>query len=275
MIYGAIGYSILGNSLLFKDVNIILLADQHDEPSKSCTSDDGKVVPHVLISDYLKKLIHNNYVVLLEEIPYDGELIGLWEDSIHVETTRKFYLKYKHIDTFKDRIIPIDIRLNIIKNLDKTYSDKQLLGQYIYNIYEFCILKSDCLKNLSLYNKKIDDSILSDCYHNILHSFKFFVKTYEKYLSYEIKDIPNNREIYDTIEILLSDIIEFFCVSSIYDMIMNNHNKFVIYCGLYHIEKIQYILIKYFEFNLVNTYGTMSMERISNNKNICVKFPEK
>lgn len=274
MIYGAIGYSILGKSLLFKNVNIILLADQHDEPTKSCTSDDGKVVPSILISDYLKKLIHNNYIVLLEEIPYDGALVGLWEDSVHVATTRNFYLKYKKYDTFKDRIIPIDIRLDIIKNLDKTYSDEQILGYYIYNIYHFCILKLDCLKNVSIYNKNLDVSILSECYRNILHKFRFFVKTYENYLNHKIKDIPNNREVYDTIEILLSDIIEFFCVLSIYDMIMNNHNKFVIYCGLYHIEKIQNILIKYFKFNILNTYGTMSMERITNNNNICVKFPE-
>ena len=274
MIYGAIGYSILGKSLLFKDVNIILLADQHDEPTPSCTSDDGKVVPFVLISDYLKKLIHNNYVVLLEEIPYDGELVGLWEDSIHVATTRKFYLKYKKYDTFKDRIIPIDIRLDLIKNLDKKYSDEQILGKYIYNIYQFCIFKSDCLQSLSIYNNSIDNSILSQCYREILQKFNFFVKIHEKYLNYAIKDIPNNREIYDTIEILLSDIIEFFCIASIYDMIMNNHNKFVIYCGLYHIEKIENMLIKYFKFNLLNTYGTMSMERITNNNNICVKFPD-
>lgn len=273
MIYGAIGYSILGKSLIFKNVEIILIADQHDEPTSTCTSDDGKIVPFVLISDYLKKLIQNDYIVLLEEIPYDGELVGLWEDSIHVASTRDFYLSCKRNEYLKDRIIPIDIRLDIMKNLDKTYSDEQILGKYIYKIYEFCILKLDLLQNLLIYNDKIDISILGEYYRKILDKFNYFIKIYGLYLNHKIKDIPNKTEVYDTIEILLSDIIEFFCVSSIYNAIMNKKNKFVIYCGLYHTEKIQDILLKYFKFNLLKSHRIMNMVYEQNN-NICIDYPQ-
>jgi hypothetical protein len=273
MIYGAIGYSILGKSPIFKNVEIILLSDQHDEPTPSCMSDDGKIVPSILVSDYLKKLIYDNYIILLEEIPYDGELIGLWEDSIHVTTTRDFYLSCKRHHIFKDKIIPVDIRLEIINNLDKKYSDEQIFGKYIYKISEFCIFKLDFLQKLSLYNNNIDKSILGKCYNEILNKFRFFTKSYEKHLNSKIKDIHHKREIYDTIEILLSDILEFFCILSIYDMILKNQTKFAIYCGLYHIEKIQNILLKYFKFDLLKTHGTMSMTNISND-GICTHIPK-
>ena len=105
MIFGAIGYSILGKSTLFPNVKIILISDQHDEPSTSCTSDDGKILPSVLISDYLYKLICEGYILLLEEIPYSGELVGLWENSIHVASTRQLYLNSLTDDKIKSTII--------------------------------------------------------------------------------------------------------------------------------------------------------------------------
>jgi hypothetical protein len=274
MIYGAIGYSILGESEIFKDIEIILLADQHDEPTSICTSDDGKIVPSVLISEYLKKLLHKNYVVLIEEIPYDGELVGLWEDSVHVKNIRKFYLLYKHHKLYKNNIVAFDIRLDIIQNFDKNYSDEKILQDYINKIYEFCIFKLNILQHIPLYSNKIDKSILRDCYFKILNNFTYFIKIHKDYLHLKIKDIPNNKEIYNTIDTLLSDIIEFFCVLSIYNMIINNNKKFVVYCGLYHIENIQQILLKYFKFNLLKTYGTMSMKKIINHahNNMCVNL---
>ena len=142
MIFGAIGYSNLGKSPIFQDVEIMMISDQHDEPSTSCKSDDGKIIPSILISDYLRKLILNGYILLLEEIPYSGNLVGLWEDSIHVASTRQLYIDSLNYDKLRNKIIPFDIRLEIINNLDRNYSDNQILSHYIYNIYKFCIENS-------------------------------------------------------------------------------------------------------------------------------------
>lgn len=274
MIYGAIGYSILGNSSIFPNIEIILISDQHDEPSTSCKSDDGKIIPSILISDYLHKLILDGYILLLEEIPYAGELIGLWGNSLHVASTRQLYLNSLNYEKLKNKIIPFDIRLDLIKNLDKNYSDNQILLNYIYNINEFCILKCKCLSNLSIYSKNIDKSIFSSYYYNILYKFYYFIRNYKPYLNYKIGDIPKKNHVYDTIEILLSDIMEFYCVASIYDLIKKNNNKFVIYCGLYHIEKIENIICKYLKFKILRVYGTMSMDDINKIKDICIDIPK-
>jgi hypothetical protein len=274
MIFGAIGYSILGKSNIFPNVEIMLISDQHDEPTTSCKSDDGKIIPSILISDYLRKLILDGYILLLEEIPYSGDLIGLWEDSIHVASTRQLYLNSLNSDKLKNKIIPFDIRLDIIKNLDKNYSDNQILFHYIYNINEFCILKCKHLISLSIYSKNIDKSILGNYYNSILYKFYYFVRNYKSYLNYRIKDIPKKHEIYDTIEILLSDIMEFYCIANIFDLIINNQTKIVINCGLYHIEKLEKLLCKYFNFNILRVYGAMSMNDIDKIKDICIEIPK-
>ena len=276
MIFGAIGYSILGNSSLLPNVTILLLSDQHDEPSTSCKSDDGKVVPSILISDYLRKLMSEDFIVLLEEIPYTGELVGLWEGSIHVESTRKLYLECANND-LKNKIIPFDIRLGIIKNLDKKYSDNQILSAYIYKIYQFCVLESEYFCNFDIY-KNIDNSVLNKIYLKILNKFKYFIQHNKEYLYDKIKDIPKSNELYDLIEILLSDIMEFYCIINIINLINNNNKKFVINCGLYHIEKLQNIFIKYFKFDLIKMYGKMRMNDIHDKdriNNICIEIPKK
>ena len=277
MIFGAIGYSILGNSSLLPNVTILLLSDQHDEPSTSCKSDDGKVVPSILISDYLRKLMSEDFIVLLEEIPYTGELVGLWEGSIHVESTRKLYLECANNNDLKNKIIPFDIRLDIIKNLDKKYSDNQILSAYIYKIYQFCVLESEYFCNFDIY-KNIDNSVLNKIYLKILNKFKYFIQHNKEYLYNKIKDIPKSNKLYDTIDILLSDIMEFYCIINIINLINNNNKKFVINCGLYHIEKLQNIFIKYFKFDLIKMYGKMSMNDIHDKdriNNICIEIPKK
>ena len=275
MIFGAIGYSILSKSDIFPNCEILLISDQHDEPSTSCKSDDGKIIPSILISDYLRKLIYDGYILLLEEIPYSGDLVGLWENSIHVASTRQLYIDSLNCDTLKNKIISFDIRLEIINNLSRDYSDNQILSHYIYNIYQFCILKYTYFNNISIYNKNIDKTILGKCYHNILNKFNFFCKNYFDYFNHKIKDILHNNEIYDTIEILLSDIIEFYCSAHIYDLLIKNNNKIVVYCGLYHIEKLQKILCKYFKFNIISNHGVNNMDDIIKIKNICIDIPKK
>jgi hypothetical protein len=272
MLFGAIGYSILEHSEIFSDIKIILISDKHDEEDKICKSYDGKIVDSIMISDYLKKLIGKNYILLLEEIPYGGELVSLWNDSDHVINTRKLYLESLNNEKLKNKIIPFDIRLDLISNMSNEYYLNQILRKYIINITNFCLLKCPIFKEFKIY-ENIDKSFISSYYREILDKFYFCTKYYEKYLDYKIKDIPHYNNIIDTIELLLSDIMEFYCILKICDLIDRNNKKLVIYCGLYHIEKIKDKLINYFKFRKIYDRGIMKMADIEKINQTCSDIP--
>ena len=273
MLFGAIGYSILEHSEIFSDIKIILISDKHDEENKFCKSSDGKIVDSIMISEYLKKLIGRNYILLLEEIPYTGELISLWNESEHVINTRKLYLESLKNEKLKNKIIPFDIRLDLITNMNSDYYLNQILRKYIANITNFCLLKCPIFKEFKIYNKNIDKSFISSYYREILDKFYFCIKYYEKYLDHQIKLIPNHNNIIDTIELLLSDIMEFYCILKICDIINTNNKKIVIYCGLYHIEKIKDKLINYFKFRKIYDKGIMRMTDIDKINQTCSDIP--
>ena len=137
MLFGAIGYTILENSLLFPNLKIILISDKHDEDEKSCKSKSGEIIDSIDISEYLKKLIEKKYTVLLEEIPYLGDLVTLWNESDHVMTIRKLYLECIKNYKTKDRIFAFDIRLDLVKNMSSEYYLDQKLIDYIENMQKF------------------------------------------------------------------------------------------------------------------------------------------
>lgn len=274
MLFGAIGYTILENSLIFPNLKVILISDKHDEDEKSCKSKSGEIIDSIDISEYLKKLIEKKYTVLLEEIPYLGELVTLWNDSDHVMTIRKLYLECMKDERLKDKIYAFDIRLELVKNMSSEYYLEQKLIDYLKNIQKFFLLEYDELKKLKIYNSNIDNSFLGKYYYDILKKYYFFIKTYQQYLNYKIKDIPKYSEVYDTIDLLLANIIEFYCVSLIFDLI-NKTNRIVVYCGLYHTENIKKNLIKYFKFNKIIDKGIVSLEDIDNITQTCSDIPIK
>ena len=274
MLFGAIGYTILEDSSLFPNLRIILISDKHDEEEKYCKTKNGEIIESIDISEYLKKLIEKNYIVLLEEIPYLGELVTLWNDSDHVMTVRKLYIDCIKDKKLKDKIFAFDIRLDLVKNMTSEYYLEQNLFDYLENIQKFFLLEYDYLKDLKIYNSNIDNSFLGKYYYNILKKYYFFIKTYQKYLNYKIKDIPNYREVYDTIDMILSHIIEFYCVSLIFDFI-DRSEKIVVYCGLYHTQNIKNNLIKYFKFNKITDNGIVSLEDVDNITQTCSDIPIK
>lgn len=274
MLFGAIGYTILEKSLLFPNLKVILISDKHDEDNKICKSQNGEIVNSIDIADYLKKLIEKNYTVLLEEIPYQGELVTLWNDSDHVMTVRKLYLECVNNSKTKNNIFAFDIRLDLVKNMSSEYYLEQKLIDYLENIQQFFLLEYDALKKLRIYNRNIDNSLLGKYYYDILKKYYFFIKTYQPYLNYKIKYIPKYNEVYDTIDLLLSHIIEFYCVSLIFDLIEKT-NKIVIYCGLYHTENIKNKLIEYFKFNKITDKGVVSLNDIEDITQTCSDIPIK
>jgi hypothetical protein len=272
MLFGAIGYTILEKSLLFPNIKIILISDKHDEENKSCKSPDGNIVDSVLISDYLKELIKRDYILLLEEVPSNAELVTLWNDSEHVQSTRQLYLDIKSNEKLKDKIYAFDIRLDLVKNMSPDYYKEQILKIYLENIQKFFLLESDLCKELQIYTSNIDRSFLGKYYYEILSKYYFFIMSQKSFLGYKIKDIPNSHEIFDTIDLILSNIIEFYCIAKLFDLIKMN-NKIVIYCGLYHTQNIKKNLIKYFKFTKITEKGIVDLQDVDKINQNCSDIP--
>jgi len=263
MIYGAIGYSILKNSDIFHNSQIILISDNHDINYKNC----GTSEPDIQIDFYLEYLLNKNYIVMIEEIPNTKELISLFPNSSHVNNIRNFYINNKD----NKNIIPIDIRFEIIDNHEEAYYDEQILKNYIFKIYEFFMLEHNFFKNLSLYSQNIDNTILKTHYKILLNKFISFIKKYNKYLEYKIKDIFYKSILINEITKILSDIMEFYILIKLYDFLNDGNKKIIIYAGLYHIDNIKKLLIKYYKYKEIDNYGITNMNDIFS-ENRCIKL---
>ena len=267
-IYGAIGYSILDNSALFKDIEILLISDVHEEFTQKCNSKY-----EITIDKYISDLLQKDYTIILEEIPNNNELIGLFPNSKHINSIRELYLNNIH------RITGIDIRLDLIDITDIKNNDCILIKKLL-NIYNVYLFKNDLFKKCSLYNKKIDQSILKDYYLKLIKKFQNFIYYCNDDLYKYPKDIsPIKIEIIITVlEEILSDIIEFYTMIVLYDKIdyilqYNKPKKIVIYCGLYHIEQLEKYIIEYLKFKNKRSDGIIKMKD-TNNKftDICIKY---
>jgi len=271
MIYGAIGYSILKNSDLFQNTQIILISDNHDEQFKNCgtvsaKSEKATSESDIQIETYLGFLLDKNYIIMIEEIPDTKDLVSLFPNSVHVNNIRNFYINNKD----NKNLIPIDVRFELIDNYDEVYYNEQLLKDYIFKIYDFFMFEHKFFNNLSLYSNLIDKSLLKNHYKFLLDKFLSFVKLYKKYFEFKIKDIIYKSILIDKINDILSDIMELYILIKIYD-ILKEEKKIIIYAGLYHIDNIKKLLIKYYKYKEIETYGSTNMDDISN-ENRCIKF---
>jgi len=256
-IYGAIGYTILNQSCIFPNTEILLIADMHDEPIKECSS------KQIMIDDFLKIFLKKNYKIILEEIPSTKELVEIFPQSVHIKNLRKLYLDNQ------DKIIAVDIRLDL---LDTTLLENSPLPITIHliTLFEFFMIKSNLFNNY----------ILKSYYLKLLKKFRNLIKIYIKYLIKKSSDIDKNKltEIIHSFDDLLVHIMDYYTICKLYDILKENkYNKIVINCGLYHVEQLEKNIIKYLKFNLKKTEGVTKIKdtKINNlNKtvNICIDY---
>lgn len=258
MIYGTIGYSILNNSSIFPNNEIILLADSHDEKYKKCDP-DNIYNTDIQINDFLESLLNKNHILMIEEIPNTKDLVPLFPESTHVKNIRNFYIKNQH----NKNLIPIDIRFEFIDNYEEGYYDDQILSNYIYKIYKFFVFEHDFFFGLNLYSKNIDMSILKDYYIKLLTDFNLFVKKNKLYMYDKIKNIPNKDILIDNINDILSDIMELYVIMKLFEIFITNekpNKKIIIYTGLYHTDNIKQTLLKYYKFTEIKKDGITEMK---------------
>jgi len=264
LIYGSTGYTILYNKSL--DCEILLLSDNHDEKIKQCNPNKKD---DIQINDYLKGLLDKNYIIMVEEVPFRADkttLIGLWDNSDHVKNVRNFYEN----NIANKNLIPFDIRFELIDSFDPIDYNVLTLKNYIKNIYKFFMLEHDFFNDLILYSKKIDDSVIKRYYIKLMIKFLNFCERNKIYLNNIIKSIENKDILIEKIQDLVSDIMEFYILIKLYDLVKLN-KKIVIYSGLFHIHNIEVLLIKYYNFIMIEQYGKMNMEEKDDNQ--CIIKP--
>jgi hypothetical protein len=255
-IYGIIGYTILNNSLIFPNTEILIISDMHNEPMKNCSP-----YKQINIEHLLKIYIDKEYKILLEEIPNNKELIPLFPESNHVNNTRKFYL-----NNF-DKIIGFDIRLDLIDITALENSSIPLITHFV-RLFEFFMIQS----------KLFELPIIKKCYFKILIKFYKFCNQYKEELKFTYQQI--NKLVFDqlisNLSDLLSDIIEFYCFCRLFNELKENKiKKFVINCGLYHAEKISNLIQKYLHYSIKIHNGINSINMINyNTENLCVDYFE-
>lgn len=250
-----VGYTILYNSLLFPNTEILIISDMHDEPIKNCSP-----YKQINIEDLLNTYIDKGYKILLEEIPNKKELIPLFPDSDHVNNTREFYLKYF------DNIIGFDIRLDLVDLVDITEIKNSSIPiiTHFNRLFEFFMTDS----------KLFEMPIIKKYYLKLLLKFYKFINHYKIQLKYSYSNI--NKIIFEKIitnlNNLLSDIIEYYCFCRLFsELIESKINKFVINCGLYHAEKIIDNIKKYLHYSVKKQDGINSLiETNYNNTELCI-----
>lgn len=268
MIFGSIGYTILNNSTLFPNINILLLYDSHDEQIKKCPDDNIDIQ----INDYLLELLNKKYFVMIEEVPLEKDkklLVELWSDSNHVKNTRKFYLDNKD----NKNLLGFDIRFQLIDSFDESDYNDKTLRNYLIKIYEFFMLEHPYFKDILLYAKTIDKSFIKMYYTDILLKFRNLIIPNKEVLNIKIKNLPNKYFIINDINNILSDIMELYILIKLFDIIQINNN-IVIYGGLIHIDNIKKLLIKYYKFNIKEEFGiTQFNEHTNCDKIQCIYKP--
>lgn len=255
---GAIGVSffMLNNS---KNNKLFILADMHDK-LPSCKSNN-----YVKINEWLhKKLKLNKYQILLEEIPRNKnlKLLELWSTSEHTIDLKNFYLKHNdEIDGIDIRVFLIPFSSDILDTIEEQKNKNEYditLKSYLEDLFNF-------FKNPSLFKLKnnfkeplIDKSVINH-FNEIKKNFFNFINDYKNLLNKSVlKLYQNNRNIFNHIDGILNDCMEWYCCF----LINYYHNKninVILHAGLYHTNNINIHLNKLYEYDLIYNQGMTSL----------------
>jgi hypothetical protein len=278
MIYGAIGYTILYNSEIFPNKEILLLNDSHEEIIKNCNGNIGKSNGNIInsnntiqIDTYLEMLLNKNYMIFIEEVPSNkSTLIGRWDNSTHVKNIRKLYENNKD----NKNLLPFDIRFEFVDSFDEKDYNNLTLKEYVIKIYKFFILEHDFFKDLILYSKQIDDSVIRKLYVKLMIEFCDFLEFNDLSLSIEIKKIKNKNKLIDWIHEFLSELMDFYVLLMLYNKIQT-YDKIIVYGGFSHIDNIKKLLLKYYKFNIKEQDGIVdyNLQIFFDNNNQCINIP--
>jgi len=269
MIYlqGTIGYTILKNNINNK--KIINFADMHSNLPPCPYPKSQK------IANWLDKKIYTSKLLLEEVDMIDTmELKELWE-SEHVRSLRKLFSENKNI------IDAIDIRPYIIPFSWQLFEEPEesinieyknmLFKNYIIDLLFFFDLKNDFFYNkLFIFNHtKFINSKVGIHFVYLLIKLKTFIDKYTLFLNETLINLYNNNlNMLEEYNIIIDDCMEWYTCALINKY---KNNTIIIHAGLYHTEKINNLLISYYDYTNIYQVGMNSIH--DKEKYICQPTP--
>ena len=261
---GSIGYTFL----IKNNIKILILADNHSTLPYCKT--DG-----IFISEWFKN--KSNSRILLEEVPRVGhDLQELWPSSPHTQKLKEVYIKNSHI------IHGVDIRPFLIPFSWEFASDKESpninLKEYFELLNLFFTLKLDFIKKdlIYIYLKEFLTKRKIGKHFLILKKVVvLLIKKNKFYLDKYIKDLVNNNNLlFNQINFILSDIMEWYIIAKIYEGIDEKKTSFIIHAGLLHTTNIINLLTKFYHYKIVDDFGTTTnINNLNIENNGCLHLP--
>ena len=261
---GSIGYTFL----IKNNIKILILADYHSTLPYCKT--DG-----IFISEWFKN--KSNSRILLEEVPRVGhDLQELWPSSPHTQKLKEVYIKNSHI------IHGVDIRPFLIPFSWEFASDKESpninLKEYFELLNLFFTLKLDFIKKdlTYIYSKEFLKKKKIGKHFLILKKVVvLLIKKNKFYLDKYIKDLVNNNNLlFNQINFILSDIMEWYIIAKIYEGIDEKKTSFIIHAGLLHTTNIINLLTKFYHYKIVDDFGTTTnINNLNIENNGCLHLP--
>jgi hypothetical protein len=261
-LYGSIGYVLLK----YENKYVIIFSDMHST-LKKCNN-------QISISKWFQTKFNTSHI-LLEEVPRNNnfKLKELWPNSEHTQELKKLFLEHK------EKIKPIDIRPYLIPfswetiNYSNDYNNITL-RQYLQDIDLFFTLKHEYLqKILDIYNyDKLYNTQSGKHFIKLKKKFFLFLYNYKKILDLYLPDILNNHEIvFEHINNLLNNIMEWYICACI----VNCNSSHIVHTGLFHAEKVSKLLVRYYKYTNVSSYGVNNLNEEQNIIDGCVELTNK
>lgn len=258
-VYGTVGYTIL------KDVHryIWVFADKHDE-LHDCENDIE-----------IQKLFENKMetsLILFEDIPNEDNLKVdmIWKQSYHTNKLLEFSEKNKNT------IIAVDIRPYYYPFSIENYDDddmtlieylKQLTCFYIYGRGHFIIKKHPDLYDIIYKNQP-----LLKHFHVIQRRYFNFINMHADKGSQKVSQLFRvNKKIFDDVEDLLADLLEFYTIFNIFI----TTKPIIIHAGLFHTENIIRLLTTIYDCEHEVDDGINELSKIDSIKDGCVNINKK
>ena len=260
---GSIGYTFLNDN----NKKILILSDMH---SKMPYCNNG-----MFISEWLKT--KKTSKVLLEEVPRLGsKLKELWPSSPHTQKLKEMYLNNSTV------INGVDIRPFLIPySWELIFEKYELpdinLKEYLEYIDNFFQLKHNFFINdLKLvYTKNfLDNSKLGEHFFKMKNNVEEYVKENKNVLGKKVKILinTNNPIIFEKINDIISNIMEWYIIAKIFNE--NTNNNFIVHAGLLHTSNINKLLLTHYKFKLTNFDGIYSIDDVNKeNTKGCLILP--
>ena len=312
LVSGSIGITILKKELnLFSNAElnsnvssekiVIILSDSH-AVTNYCSVISDK---NISLTEFLSKNKKNTQI-LIEEVPIELrnkiQLQEIWYNVPHIKELKKYVLKNSKsaegIDIrFELLPISIDLILNnsLGESLDSSMMNSMSESKYfneldnffngngqVYNKYFNPIFKKKSIDSTKL-NQLINEFVsISNDYKNIRNEFVNFKRLHKLSNDTSIIDIfKKDKEFaeksYNSIDKLLSNIMEFYVVTKIISNYENsNVSTSILHMGLYHTHNVRSKLINKYNFEIIYENGITKFPPIENENIIsCIRLPNK